>query len=397
MLENSLDIMKKANIFVIWGNFPPAISSSRGYRIYKELADRGHEIKVFVGKLPGTSFYEQISENLELYRIPPSFHYPLRKGILVRVLYTLTILIRYFVLFPLLVYSYLRKKTDVIIVEGTSWELSPKIMKFLKINTVAMSPWVLFKKIFKIPTIIYFTNIWCADDIQVQVESRYADRIIIVDKWMEKKLRDFGINRKIFYIPVSIDTNKFSPIYNPESRNVIFVGRLAVDKAPDILIKAIPKVIKEVSDVKFKIVGEGDEEHNLKSLVDKLNLNKYVDFIGPVSADEIRKFHADARVLVNPVRSPGISNVVIEAIASGIPIIKSKYAEYEEDIVIDGKNGYSFEVDNHNDLARKLIMILKDDKAKLEDMSKNARKTAINYDMQVILDKFEDAILTVAS
>ena len=386
--------MENLTIYVFWGNFPPVVGggSSRGYRIYTELARRGHKIKVFVGKVPGTLFHERLSENIDLYRIPPAFTYPLPKGILTRILKQFVILFRYLFLLPFLVYLNFKDPAGLIVVEGTTWELSRKVMSKFNVNLVFLSPWALFRKIVKKPLILYYTNVWCAEDIQIVSECKYADKILIVDKWMGGKIASLGVDKVCDYIPVSVNTK--NTIRNNPSNVVLFVGRLSIDKACDTLVRAVPYVVEKVDNVRFVIVGGGDDEEMLKRMVKDFEVGTNVEFAGFEPPERIGEYHKIATVQVNPVRSPGISNVVIEAMANGVPIIKSRYDEYKEYVVKDGVNGYTFEVDNPHDLAEKIVKVLSEPE-KWVRLSENARKTAIGYDINTINDKFEKSILEI--
>ncbi|MFH0861099.1 MAG: glycosyltransferase family 4 protein [Candidatus Altiarchaeota archaeon] len=386
--------MRKLNIFIIWGNFPPVIGggSSRGYRVFKELANRGHKINVFVGKIPGTPSHERLSKNLELYRVPPSFHYPLRKGVYVRILNHFVILIRYLALFPLLVYLHLREPANLMIVEATNWEFSPKIMKFLKINTLMISPWVMFKKIFRLSVFVYFTNMWYANEIQIKGEVDYAERILIVDSWMEKRLVELGVKKEIFYVPVCIDSNKNR--ITPDNNIVLYVGRLSKERGCDVLIKSIPYIKEKIKDVEVVLVGGGAERENLMKLAEDLDVTENLKFVREVDSRKIDSVYASVKpkVLVNPLRLPGIGNTTIEALAYGIPVIKSKIPGYDEPVIEEGKNGYLFKLDDPENLAEKIIATLRNT-GNWRALSDNALKTSKEFELERIVDRLEQILL----
>lgn len=419
----------KRSIFVIWGDFPPIIGggSARGYRIYKELANRGHNITVFVGKAPNTKIYERITPNLEVIRVPPAFHHflkipklpkfynpfrksntskitftkikkpsnaPLRKHLNIS-LHVLVETIKCTLLYFFSIFFYIKRKPDVIIKEATTWDLGNDVIGYFKTDFCFLKSWLILKKMKNIPLLIYFTDMWGKNDYYIKSCSKDADAIIIVDKWMGKRLRSIGIEKNIYYIPVSIKTDDYSNNncnnLPPSNNKILFAGRLSVDRGCDVLIKAVPFIINKVDGVEVVIVGSGGRKNELEELAKGLNVEKYIKFIGGIDPGEMKKVYDDVRVFANTLRAPGIGNVTIEALASGVPVVKSRYEGFFEYTVKNGKNGYTFKVDNAEDLADKIIKVLKHEN--WDVLSKNARETARNFDIKKINDEFEKVIL----
>ena len=220
---------------------------------------------------------------------------------------------------------------------------------------------------------------------------RYADRIIVVDLWMKDFLKHkFDIKKAICYIPVSIDLNDFKKnnLKFPTENKILFVARLTADRGCDTLIKAIPCIIKEVSDIKVEIVGDGYQKRSLMKLAKELEVDNYVTFRGEVHPQEINKVYDGVKVFANPLRDTGIGNVTIEAMASGVPVVKSKIGQMQNEPIIEGINGYSFELDDYEDLADKIIKILQKNEKEWCKMNLNTRKTAEKYNIQIISKKW---------
>ena len=417
----------KHSVFVIWGSFPPEIGggSVRGYRIYKELADRGYGVTLFVGKSPNTKIYERITANLEVIRVPPAFHYflkypklpkfqyilkksdtstktsnkinnsshsSLRKYLKIS-LYIFIGLIKCTLLYFFLTFFYFKRKPAIIIKEATTWDLGWNVIDYLKTDLYILKSWLILKKITKRPLLIYFTDMWEKSEYYIKSCSKDADAIIIVDKWMEKKLWNIGINKNnIYYIPVSVKTDDYSNnnLSIPDNK-ILFVGRLSVERGCDVLIKAIPHIAHKVEDFEVIIVGRGGRKKEIEELAKRLNVEKYIKFIGGIDPQEIKKVYGNVKVFVNPLKVPGIGNVTIEALASGVPVVKSKIDDYSEYTIKNGENGYTFNVGDYNDLADKIIKVLKHENWNV--LSKKARETARNFDIKKINDEFERVIL----
>lgn len=386
---------KKHNLFIIWRGFPPLIGggAARGYRIYKALSERGHTVTVFTEKPRGTKIYERLSSNIQVIRVPPSLRYLSKRRRLSWFLRVVTSTLRYFNLYLFLLFFYLRHKPDIIVKEATTWVFDTRVTRFFRIEVFRIAPWVLLKKLARAPLIIYFTDLW-------QVPKRYyrncsysADKIIVVDEWMENALKDRGVKSDISFLPVCIDTNDFQPAERPPRNNVLLVGRLEKDRACDTLIKAAPEIIRKVPDCKIIIVGDGSEAPALKKMAEQLNIMPHVIFTGAINPQRIEEVYRGVKVFVNPLRDPGIGNVTIEAMAAGIPVVKSIIAGYSGYPIEDGENGYLFRVDDYQELARKVVKILQN--PRWEVFSSAARKTAMQFDIQASVDKLEQIIGSV--
>jgi len=387
---------KKRSLFIIWGKFPPFIGGGaiRAYRIYGALSDRGHTITVFTPKHPGTKIYERVSSNFRVLRVPPSLRYSPKRGRLAWFLRVVTETIRYFNLYLFLLYFYLRQKPDIIIKEGVTWVFDSRITRYFRLDVFSIAsrtaPWVLLKKLVHVPLVTYFTHLWYVPKRYFPICVYSTDKIIVVDKWMENALKEMGIKCDISYLPVSINLNDFQPDKKLPGNNVLFVGRLGTDRACDTLLKAAPEIISKVPDCKIIIVGDGSEAPALKRMAEQLNIMPQVVFTGAINHHQIEEVYRGVKVLVNPLRDPGIGNVTIEAMACGIPVVKSLIDGYCGYPIEDGANGYLFKVDDYQELADKVVKILQN--PRWEVLSRAARETATRFDIQASIDKLEQII-----
>jgi len=156
-----------------------------------------------------------------------------------------------------------------------------------------------------------------------------------------------------------VDLNKFKMrqgAWEHASRyNIGCVARLEKEKGIEYLIQSI-KIIKEfIPYVRLIIVGEGSERKKLIWLSERLGLQEHIQWVGYQRAIEKWYHYFDAYVLPSVVReSFGIT--LIEAMASGIPVIASKIGGTSE-IIKDGENGLLTEPGNSQDLADKLMFL----------------------------------------
>lgn len=149
-------------------------------------------------------------------------------------------------------------------------------------------------------------------------------------------------------------------------------------KGMDILIKAIPEVIRSVPNLKVYIAGSGEEELRLKSLVKELGVASHVKFLGFIS-DEVEKFgyYKACKIVVVPSRWDNEPFAPLDGAVMGKPAIVSDAAH--SSVIIDGKTGFVFASENVEELASKIVKLLTDDKL-WEEMGKAIREKVKEYD-----------------
>ena len=231
-----------------------------------------------------------------------------------------------------------------------------------------------------------------------------ARKIIVLSNDIRHHLLGMGFNSdKIELIPTAVDTKLFSPYCDNllESKwgisppVILFVGRLVREKGVEYLIQAFQEVIKEIPDTKLVILGRGPMESELKILQKHLQI-KNVFFIKRIDKSLMPNIYVGCNVLVLPSFREPFGNVVIEAMASGRPVIGSYVGGIKETIV-HGETGYHIPPGNTKMLVDFLLTILSDDKLNAK-LGKEARKRALKiYDSELIAKKIERIYLNAIS
>jgi len=158
-----------------------------------------------------------------------------------------------------------------------------------------------------------------------------ADRVICSSGAMVKDLEEnFGVPRQKLlriYNPVDIGRVRQMagdgkcPYDSGKSPNLVAVGRLSREKGVDVLIDAMPAVLRRFPDARLVILGEGPLEAELKEQARNLGLNENVVFLGFQGNPWLYLKHAAAFIL--PSRFEGLPNVLLEALALGTPVVVS--------------------------------------------------------------------------
>ena len=206
---------------------------------------------------------------------------------------------------------------------------------------------------------------------------RLADVIVGCSRWMAEHVKRYRV--RAFFIHNAIDYERFSSISkrmkNEDTAIVISVARFERAKGLDILIKAARKVIKEAPNVKFILVGGGSLKDKLQKLARRLKIEPYFLFLE--YTPQVDELLSKATVAVLPSIYEPFGMAAAEALAAGKPVIVARTGGLQE-IVVDGMNGFLFAPGNPEDLAKKILQILKDKKLR-KRMAEEARKTAKRF------------------
>lgn len=201
----------------------------------------------------------------------------------------------------------------------------------------------------------------------------HASHVIANSEGLRQLALAFDNQVEIKVIPNGVDTEKFFPKEKeineqPTTTKLLFVGRLVYQKGLDLLIDAL-KELKEY-DWYLTIVGDGPLRDSLQEIVKQNGLNERVEFTGWVHREKLPSYYQQAHLFVLPSRHEGMSNVVLEAMASGLPVIGTDIAGNQE-LIIDGETGWLIAPNDLEALKSSLRLVL-DNKKILQDMGRKA-------------------------
>jgi len=211
-------------------------------------------------------------------------------------------------------------------------------------------------------------------------------------------IEEYGVkSEKISIIPNGVDLLLFNTATEKNQKKIVFAGAMYYHRGLDILLEAIPFVIKKISDAKFVLLGSGAEMNKLKKIVSDNNLENSVEFKGWIKREEIPKNISDASIGIGPLRLTDVTSralpiKVLEYMAVSLPIIAQK-GTLPTDILENEKNGYFIE--NSNDLAEKIILLLNQPK-KVESMGNQSSKMVQKFDwgnvVKLIINEYRSVL-----
>lgn len=144
-----------------------------------------------------------------------------------------------------------------------------------------------------------------------------------------ERLREVGVSAPVQVVPNGIDTSRFTPEGPtsdcvPDGKPVVlFVGRLVEGKRPGDAVAALDRLRETHPDARLVVCGDGPLREELAAAVAERGLTEAVTFLGHVPYDEMPAVYRGVDALVLPSRAEGLPRTVLEALASGVPVVVS--------------------------------------------------------------------------
>ncbi|MDD5072075.1 MAG: glycosyltransferase family 4 protein [Patescibacteria group bacterium] len=272
---------------------------------------------------------------------------------------------------------------EVVWLAKTIWPKKFKLIVHFHMDVAGLSP---FAKILSLPAEIIRNSLFKKADSITCASLDYIKNSSLAEIY--KKYPE-----KFKEIPFGVDTKKFRPKDFQESPSnsakILFVGGL--DKAHyfkgvDVLLKAISKLFKK--NWELLIVGDGDLRKKYENLAKKLNINNRVKFLGKIPDQKLPSIYQQADLFVLPSinKNEAFGLVLLEAMASGLPMIASDLPGVRT-VFANGKQGLLAKPGDEEDLKNKMEEILSNEK-KRKEMGREARTLATEkYDSEKIKTK----------
>jgi glycosyltransferase involved in cell wall biosynthesis len=187
-----------------------------------------------------------------------------------------------------------------------------------------------------------------------------------------------GVDTEIFY--PSPDRGLSGPI------KVLTVCRLISRKRIDLLIETVASAKALGVDIRLNIAGEGNLMTELKKLTEKVGASERVSFMGRVPTEQMPRVYRDSDIFVMSSAHEGMSNAMLEAMASGLPIVTTR-CEGVRELIAD--NGIVVEQPNP-DLMAGAIKSLADDPGRYEQMADASVRQAKQFTWSGVAGQYLD-------
>lgn len=311
------------------------------------------------------------------------------------------------------------QKKEVILVQLKNADLSSKIICALKVflEVIRCKPDLIFCTHLGFAPLCYLIKILFGNSyvvtlygIDVSVKKtwiearalRAAQSIILIFEWAKKVFEDQfpDLSNKIFLLPSPVDGKCFTIKKKPEylekryktqgKKVIITVARLMDgergNKGYQRVIRALPAVIKKIPNIKYVLIGKGDETVLMEQLIRELDIENNVVMAGAVTNEELPDHYNLADVYVMPSKNEGFGIVFMEALISGCPVIAGQYSKRE---LLDGELGISVDPQNQEELEEAITMMLENLPAHFRDKEELRKKALELYGLDMFKMKLK--------
>lgn len=214
-----------------------------------------------------------------------------------------------------------------------------------------------------------------------------ADQIIVQDKHYIKYFKK-NIRSKIRVIPNYI-SEEFLKETNAKKKKIIMTAsRLEKQKNIPLLIKSFSNLNSKYKDYKLIIYGEGKQKSKIEKIIKKKKLNNRVIIKEPVN--NIEKKLDEATLFILPSNYEGMPNILLEAMAKGLPVITTNSSEAIQTI-INNKNGIIVKKNNEKDMVKNIEYLLENKEIR-QKISKEASKIKNKYKKEKIIKEWKKSV-----
>ncbi len=206
---------------------------------------------------------------------------------------------------------------------------------------------------------------------------------LLINKYKFNKNKIFVIHNGINLTSL----NYFPPKYNP---TIGTVCRLSPQKNLRLFLDLARVLLEKKNDLKFLIVGDGPMRSELETYAKKLEIQKNIFFFG--EQRNVFKFLKEMNVFVLTSLYEGLSNSIMEAMLSGLPVVATDVGGNRE-LIVDGETGFLCEPNNLSDMVEKVIYLINNPQ-EAKKMGEKGRKRIIDhFNSDIMITKIEELYL----
>jgi len=198
-----------------------------------------------------------------------------------------------------------------------------------------------------------------------------ATHIIALTEDLKKRIQKYCKDKQVSIVPngvslpkrMSFDRKEFFRKYEylmsfEQKKIILFVGRLTSFKGLHYLLTAMPEIIRKNPDVVLLIIGAGKEQSRLIKIGQEQGIDNHVVFMGQLPWSEVLKWLRVSNLFVYPtLRGQGMNNAVLEAMASGLPVIATNVGGLPS-IITHRENGILVSPKRPESLVKEVLWVI---------------------------------------
>lgn len=215
-----------------------------------------------------------------------------------------------------------------------------------------------------------------------------VDMLLFVSDFMKGQTHDYfeklgmKVNTSSKIVEIGINYNQFKNLnienvkrkysLSDDEKIILCIGAFKdYSKRQDILIKAMPTILKKFDNVRIIFAGDGPNLQQMIDLANNLRVNQKINFLGKIPHEDVLAIMSIAEIIVHPTEFEGLSNIIKESMALGTPIVASNIKANK--LIEKSRGGYL--VNNTPiDFANKIIYLLRN-----KDVRKSIGQNAAAY------------------
>lgn len=183
--------------------------------------------------------------------------------------------------------------------------------------------------------------------------------------------------------------NTVNSIIKRQNFRILTIAKLMPQKGLDVMVKALKKLDQQYAHWVWTVLGEGPLLKSLQDMIIQSDLQSKVYFEGVV--ENVGEYLKQSDLFVLSSRFEGFPNVLIEALACGVPVVSTRCPFGPEDIVQDGFNGMLVSVDNDTELSDAILKMIEDTPFR-ERLAQNARQSIQPFFIENVISKWDKHI-----
>ena len=214
-----------------------------------------------------------------------------------------------------------------------------------------------------------------------------AAALIACSEGLKARALNFLPSVSIDVIPNGVDLERFSPMEGREKSErlrLLTVGRLSATKRVEMLIEAVEILHNDGLGVHLVIAGSGSMEGRLRQMIEDKGLDRIVEMAGRVEAEQMPALYRQSDILVSATMQEGMSNAMLEAMASGLPIVTTRCEGVEE---LVGDNGTVLGAADAEAISE-AVKEIAHDRDGYRRMSEAARNRANSFTWSSVADRY---------
>lgn len=227
------------------------------------------------------------------------------------------------------------------------------------------------------PGIFFEAHTWRLDE-----KLRRAKFCACISYFARSQAAIFGgteVTDRLHIIHCGIDPTALPPIeHGKRPAKLIFVGRVVELKGMAVLLEALQTVRSSNPDTTLTVVGDGPDRASFEAAAKKAGLGKAVDFVGSKSQAEVAELLSQSDIFVLPSFAEGVPVVLMEAMASGLPVVTTTVGGISE-LVEDEVNGFLLRPGDPVDLADALNRLIDDPELRARFGAAGSEKVAAEF------------------